>query len=623
MITLKEVANYENFFIDHRCSLKEAIHQMHQNTDGSVVLLKNDSAVAILTESDIVNTLGEKTDLEQKAYDFATSSVITANENRPIEFAFSFISEHNIRRVVLVNNEQKFTGIVLQEDLFDYLEEDVYKADLKISDIIKAKQNIITIKENASLSEAINLMQSYHVGSIIIMGTETFTGILTEKDILKLTYLEVDMQEQIRYHMSKPVVTASNKALVMDVISLMQAKKIRRILITDSNERLLTILTNRDILKHIKGNYSRILQIKIKHAQEIMDFLPEAIIEIFVSDDQQVIHWMNRKAKALFGENLIDSELTTILSENDWRDIYSYFQESSSIINKRVCRGNLCFDVSGTLSKNLNSRYIKLIFKDVTQHEEAKRKLQLEIDKQLEKHLENEYLLMQQSKLATMGEMIGHIAHQWRQPLAQLGGIFMNLDAAYEFKELTPKYFKDKMKNGNELIKYMSHTIEDFRHFFEPNNTKKRFELSQYIQSAINIIQASLTYSHIDLEVKTPKESLFIWGYPSEFAQVILNLLDNAKDVLMERNIKDPKITIETTVTGDNVTVCVIDNAGGVDKKNIDKIFDIYFTTKAKKGGSGLGLYMSKLIIESKDMGKVSVKNGINGAIFSIKLQKT
>ena len=622
MITLKEVAKYENFFIDFRCTLKEAIHQMHQNTDGSVVLIKNNLALAILTESDIINALGEKIDLEKKAYSFATTSVITANENRPMEFAFSFISEHDIRRVVLVDNDQKFSGIVLQEDLIDYLEEDVYKADLKISDIIKSNQNIITANEDASLYEALRLMQHYGIGSIVLMNSKRFTGILTEKDILKLTYMEVDMREQILHYMSKPVIYASCESLVTDTIGLMKDNKIRRILIIDSKKKPLSILTNRDILKHIKGNYSRILHIKIKHAQEIMDFLPEAIIEIFISDDHQVIHWMNKKAKELFGKNLIDSELTTIFSVDDWQDIYKSFQKSPSIVNKRVCSGNLCFEVSGTLSKNLNNRYIKLIFKDVTEYEETKRKLQREIDRQIEKRLENEYLLMQQSKLATMGEMIGHIAHQWRQPLAQLGGIFMNLDAAYEFKELTSVYFKEKMKKGNELIKYMSHTIEDFRHFFEPNRTKKRFELSQYIQNAINIIQASLTYNHIDLEVKKSKERIFIWGYSSEFAQVILNLLDNAKDVLMERDIKDPKITIETMVIEDSVIISVKDNGGGVEEKNIDKIFDIYFTTKAKKGGSGLGLYMSKLIIESKGMGKISVKNGKKGAIFSIELQK-
>ena len=138
MIVLKDIANHLHFSIDHNCSLKEAIYQMRQNADGSVVLLKEHIPVAILTESDIINALGSTIDLSAKAYDFATKSVITANENRPIEFAFNFLSEHDIRRVVLVNDDDLFAGVVLQEDLFDYLEEDVYKVDLKISHIIKS-----------------------------------------------------------------------------------------------------------------------------------------------------------------------------------------------------------------------------------------------------------------------------------------------------------------------------------------------------------------------------------------------------------------------------------------------------------------------------------------------------
>jgi len=248
-------------------------------------------------------------------------------------------------------------------------------------------------------------------------------------------------------------------------------------------------------------------------------------------------------------------------------------------------------------------------------------KLQDEVDKQLEKRLENEYLLMQQSKLATMGEMIGHIAHQWRQPLAQLGGIFMNLDAAYAHEDLTPDYLEKRIKKGNELIKYMSQTIDDFRHFFEPNKEEKLFSVEEYIQSAINIIEASLTYSHIDLEVVTLKEEFFILGYGSEFSQVILNILDNAKDVLIERNIKNPKITIELMLEKGGILVTIRDNAGGIDEEYIDKIFDIYFSSKRDKGGSGLGLYMSKLIIENKGKGKLSVSNGVEGAVFSILLQ--
>jgi CBS domain-containing protein/signal transduction histidine kinase len=622
MITLKDISNSKHFSIDHHCSLKEAMNEMRQNADGCVVLVKKNKPVAILTESDIVNRLGSVADLKEKAYDFATKSVISANENRPIEFAFNFLSEHDIRRVVLVDDSGKFSGVVLQEDLFSYLEEDVYKVDLKIVDIIKTNQQMVTVKEEDTLYDALKLMKKYHIGSIIVMDDRTFIGILTEKDILKLTYHEVDMQDQIGLYMSKPVISVSRDRLVTDVIELMKTRKIRRILVTDENEQLKAILTNRDILKHVKGNYSRILQIKIKHAQEIMDFLPEAIIEVFVNDSMQIIHWMNKKAKDFFGENLIDKELTTIFSKKDWENIYNYFKTTSSIVDKKVSIGDKNFEISGTLSKNLNNRYIKLIFKDITAHVTTEKKLQSEIDKQMKKRMENEYLLMQQSKLATMGEMIGHIAHQWRQPLAQLGGIFMNIDAAVEFDELTPKYINKKMKKGNELIKYMSHTIDDFRHFFEPNHSKKQFDLAQYIQSAINIIQASLTYYHIELEVITAKEPIFIDGYPSEFAQVILNLLDNAKDVLLEREIKQPKIIIETIVDDTFVYVKVKDNGGGIDDKIIDNIFDIYFTTKAKTGGSGLGLYMSKLIIESKNMGKIDVFNDTDGAVFSIRLQK-
>jgi len=252
----------------------------------------------------------------------------------------------------------------------------------------------------------------------------------------------------------------------------------------------------------------------------------------------------------------------------------------------------------------------------------SKVEVQQEVDKQLEKRLENEYLLMQQSKLATMGEMIGHIAHQWRQPLAQLGGIFMNLDAAYAHEDLTEEYLEKRIKKGNELIKYMSQTIDDFRQFFEPNETEQIFNVETYIQSAIHIIQASLTYAHVELEVIAFEQPLYVKGYPSEFSQVILNLLDNAKDVFVERDTKSPKIIIETKLVKDEVLITISDNAGGMDETIIDRVFDIYFSTKRERGGSGLGLYMSKLIIEKKSMGKIYVDNGSEGAIFSILLTK-
>ncbi len=198
------------------------------------------------------------------------------------------------------------------------------------------------------------------------------------------------------------------------------------------------------------------------------------------------------------------------------------------------------------------------------------------------KRQEREYLLTQQSKLATMGEMIGHVAHQWRQPLAQLGGVFMNLDAAYEFGELDKSYLKEKVENGNELIKHMSSAIEEFRSFFTSQESKAIFEIVQYVEKANNVISATLLFHGIKIEILTPKEPLNVFGHANEFSHVILNLISNAKDALIRREIRDPKITIKSEREGDYAIISVKENAGGESIDAIDKIFDINFIAKRK-----------------------------------------
>jgi signal transduction histidine kinase len=130
-----------------------------------------------------------------------------------------------------------------------------------------------------------------------------------------------------------------------------------------------------------------------------------------------------------------------------------------------------------------------------------------------------------------------------------------------------------------------------------------------------------LTYYHIKLEIIATDEPIHILGYPSEFSQVILNLLNNAKDVLIERDIEHPRIVVESKFVEDEVIISVLDNGGGVEEEIMAEIFDIYFSTKMNKGGTGLGLYMSKLIIETKLLGKITVSNSKDGAKFSIILK--
>ncbi len=295
MNNLLSVINKNQFHVEYDVSIKEAMSIMIENKNGCVVLVNNNKAVGILTESDIVNAVRNKINLSSTVDTIGLRNLIVVNQLRPIDIAFDILSKHNIRRLILVDNENNYVGVVIQEDLFTYLEEDVYKIDLKISNIIKSGKKVLTLDIESSIEDALVIMQNYKIGSIIVTNADEYIGIITEKDILKLTFKEVDTTSNIEEFMTKPLVTVNEDELVATVIDVMKHRKIRRVVVINNNNEIIGILTNRDILKHIKGNYTRILQNKIKHAQEIMDFLPEAIIEIFDNENQQIIYWMNSK----------------------------------------------------------------------------------------------------------------------------------------------------------------------------------------------------------------------------------------------------------------------------------------------------------------------------------------
>ncbi|WP_417324821.1 sensor histidine kinase [Halarcobacter sp.] len=227
--------------------------------------------------------------------------------------------------------------------------------------------------------------------------------------------------------------------------------------------------------------------------------------------------------------------------------------------------------------------------------------------------------ILQQSKLARMGSMISMIAHQWRQPLTELSGVLMELETATRFKKVTDKHILNSIERSDKMIEFMSNTIDDFRNFFKPDKKKEQFSILDSCQKAINLINASLDDSNIKLvvDVKNDKE---INGYPTEYSQVILNLLMNARDILVEKRVENPQITITIDTKGILSIVELKDNAGGIKYEHFDLIFDPYFSTKDSSKGTGLGLYISKLIIERNMGGELSVSNDKEGAVFKIVL---
>ncbi|MEA3553687.1 MAG: cache domain-containing protein [Campylobacterota bacterium] len=241
------------------------------------------------------------------------------------------------------------------------------------------------------------------------------------------------------------------------------------------------------------------------------------------------------------------------------------------------------------------------------------RKLKLIFDDYENRLLRKDKILHEQAKLAAMGEMIGAIAHQWRQPLNALSLNIQSLDDDYD-DGLIDKKFIDKFIDTNKTtIKFMSNTIDDFRNFFRIDNEKIKFSIKESIQSVINIQSSQLKFLNISLNIKG--NDFDIVGYESEFKQVVLNIINNAKDEITNNNIKNGKIDILLK----NNQIQIKDNAGGIPLEIMDRIFEPYFTTKKQGQGTGIGLYMSKMIIEEKSLGTLSAKNDTNGAIFTIR----
>jgi len=235
----------------------------------------------------------------------------------------------------------------------------------------------------------------------------------------------------------------------------------------------------------------------------------------------------------------------------------------------------------------------------------------------IKKQNEQEKMLIHKSKLASMGEMINNIAHQWRQPLMHLGYINMNLEMSSQSNEYEKDYFIQKIRESNSQIKFMSKTIDDFSDFYQIEKEKQDFSLSNACNLAINIISSTLKKKRIKIHLDVQEDSI-IKAYENEYAQVILNFLTNSVDVLVSRKIKNPTINIEINVI-DNISITkVSDNAGGIEDKYLDEIFQAYFTTKER--GSGIGLYMSQIIIKSHFKGNIKVYNNKEGACFSIEI---
>jgi PAS domain S-box-containing protein len=273
---------------------------------------------------------------------------------------------------------------------------------------------------------------------------------------------------------------------------------------------------------------------------------------------------------------------------------------SGEIINKHK-NGDMFTEyltIQAVVDKNDEIQYFVSSFTDITLQKKTEKMLQ-----------EKEMMLIQQSKMASMGEMLENIAHQWRQPLSIISTVATGQITKKQLEiPLTSEEEIEKYMKINDTVQYLSQTITDFRNFFNPNKTKKEFQIKSSYEKTLNLVNSK--FKSIGIEViENIDDNITINNLENELIQVLMNLFNNAKDILEEQDSQEKLIFVDTQKNNSTITINFSDNGGGVPDDIINKVFEPYFTTKYEKQGTGIGLYMSKEMVEKHMGGKIQVQN--------------
>lgn len=284
------------------------------------------------------------------------------------------------------------------------------------------------------------------------------------------------------------------------------------------------------------------------------------------------------------------------------------FYQTELLLTTRSGRDIIVNALSSLINQN-DTLSIVIMLEDIT----SKRQLEQE-------QKEQENLFVQQSKMAMMGEMVGAIAHQWRQPLNALRIYLNEIVDSYEYHELTHESLSHIMQLCDKQILFMNETIEDFRSFFKPKKESSQFNVASAIHEVLHLTRHSLDLHHIEV-ILSLTESLVLYGIANEFKQALINLLMNAKDAIIDSHAENKKIFITLQELSSSIVLTLEDTGGGISEESIPHLFTPHYTTKGEKG-TGIGLYMTQLIIEKSFHAHIDVRNSHYGACFILTFPK-
>ncbi len=369
-ILLKDIAHKENFCIQTNDTVRDAIEIMKSNRMGVIVILEDKQPTGILTERDIVEIVYKGFDMDEMANKFAHKALITTNGDRQIGYALNLMIENNIRRVVVTDDNNYFLGVITQQDLLIHLEEDFYRSTIRVKHILEKLGYLIGVPPHDSLNNVLGNMVKNKISSVAVIKDEIAVGIITEKDILDLASKNVDLESEVSHYMTSPVISAHLNVALTDVVKIMNDKQIRRIIIVNGEGAAVNILTIRDVLRNLEGDYNKYLERKLRNAKEVLNLLPEMMMEVADTGKEHLIIWANEKIINKFGREILDKPITDFIPKDRWDKICSTIHDLNKIENIKLKKDNEIYELSGifinTDGRTERGRY-QLIMKDITE----------------------------------------------------------------------------------------------------------------------------------------------------------------------------------------------------------------------------------------------------------------
>lgn len=455
--------------------------------------------------------------------------------------------------------------------------------------------------------------------------SESIENVKTHKcDILSLVSPTDERKQYLNFtepHLNLPqvIVTQMDKPTVIDIAIL--------------EDKTVACVKNYAIIDMIKKKYKNLKIVEVENVHDGLQMVSEGKVYGFADTSIVIGYYIqnefytNLKISASFDEKM---DLGFGVWSSD-KELYSALQkvvrgisnEQKQAIMKKWFSVKYEKGFDYNLFLEMMVFFVLLLAFFVYRHYELKKvnkKLKSAYDQETQNSRDKDQIIFNQRKLAAMDEVLANIAHQWRQPLSQVNSAVLIIDDRMYEKNFKDDVIEEKLLEIESLTKYMSKTIDDFKNLFDGEGKKERFSIKDLIDKSVYIIKGTLLGLNIRVENRSNKSFMY-YGFPNELEQVILVILNNAKDVLVSKNIQEPKIIVDVKKVANTYHVQVEDNGGGINPLIMNKIFDPYFTTKYKSQGTGLGLYISQMIIKERMNAELIASNTEVGACFTIILK--